>query len=96
MTVGQRVILNGSPGEGEVLAVHGEGSVSVGWEGIGLRIHHESQLAPAPADDRAARIAAEREREAQAQRWEAEPEPYEPGPYTGDEPDWDNFCADYE
>jgi len=42
--VGQRVMLAGSPGEGEVLAIHGEGSVSVGWDGFGLRIHHESQL----------------------------------------------------
>lgn len=23
-------------------------------------------------------------------------EPYEPGPYTGDEPDHDGFCADYD
>lgn len=26
--------------------------------------------------------------------WEDAPEPYEPGPYTGDEPDWDGFCSD--
>ena len=27
--------------------------------------------------------------------YQSYPEPYEPGPYTGDEPDWDNFYADY-
>ena len=97
MTVGDRVVLNGSPGEGEIIHDFREGSVAVGWDGVGVRHHHVSQLSPAPAPvDRAAIIAAEREREAQAQRWEAQPDPYEPGPYTGDEPDYDGFCADYE
>lgn len=94
MTVGDRVVLRGSAGTGEVLHVHGEGSVSVGWEGVGCRIHHESQLAPAPAPvDRDAVIRAARAAEAEAMRWDAEPEPYEPGPYTGDDPDYDGWCG---
>jgi hypothetical protein len=45
---GMRVVLKGSPGEGEVLHVFGEGAVTVGWDRVGARIYHESQLAPAP------------------------------------------------
>lgn len=41
---GQQVMLAGSPGTGEVLHDYGEGSIAVGWEGIGMRIHHVSQL----------------------------------------------------
>jgi hypothetical protein len=51
------------------------------------------------ADDLAAYFAAveaSRAKEEAAARaeWEAGPDPYEPGPYTGDEPDWDGWCGD--
>lgn len=93
-TIGQQVMLAGSPGVGEVLHDYLEGSVAVGWDGIGMRVHHVSQLRDA-AEERA-RLARERE-EARAQaEWEAGPDPYEPGPYTGDDPDWGGFCGDYE
>lgn len=41
---GVKVRVKGSPGIGEVLHNYGEGSVAVGWEGVGLRVMHWSQL----------------------------------------------------
>lgn len=89
-TIGQQVELAGSPGVGEVLHVFGEGSIAVGWDGIGLRHHHESQLRLAEEAARE-RIRAREERLAR-EEWEAGPDPYEPGPYTGDDPD-DGWCG---
>ena len=93
-TIGQRVELAGSPGQGEVLHVFGEGSIAVGWDGIGMRHHHESQLRDATECARE-RVAAAREREAAlvAAEWDAGPDPYEPGPYTGNDPDYDGWCG---
>lgn len=92
--VGQRVVLAGSPGTGEVLHVFGEGSIAVGWDGLGMRHHHESQLRDAA--EQAREQARAREEARAAAEWEAGPDPYEPGPYTGDDPDWGGFCGDYE
>jgi hypothetical protein len=90
-SIGQRVMLAGSPGTGEVLHVFGEGSIAVGWDGIGMRHHHESQLRDAEREERAQARAREEAR-ARAE-WEAGPDPYEPGPYTGDDPDPDGWCG---
>jgi hypothetical protein len=56
-----------------------------------MRVHHESQLRDAAAEERAQARAREEAR-AQAE-WDAGPEPYEPSPYNGDEPDYDGWCG---
>lgn len=92
-TIGQRVVLAGSPGEGEILHDYREGSVAVGWDGIGMRVHHVSQLAPAPTAAEVAQARREREEALARAEWEAGPDPYEPSPYNGDEPDYDGWCG---